>query len=74
MKYKITPIFDEGKFVPFEITFLIESREEHAILHDAVATRIALSGEFIGHVYHAGIEPISASGVVPLKRLNGKLS
>lgn len=51
MKYKITPIFDEGKFVPFEITFLIESREEHAILHDAVATRIALSGEFIGHVY-----------------------
>lgn len=74
MKYKITPIFDEGKFVPFEITFLIESREEHAILHDAVATQIALSGEFIGNVYQAGIEPVRASGVVPLKRLNGKLS
>ena len=51
MKYKIKP---SGDGVTYELTFTIESEEDHITLHDLVAIKIAESGDFIGDVYRAG--------------------
>jgi hypothetical protein len=67
MKYQIRPIDEETGFVPFDITFRIETKEEHTILHDLIATKIAESSQFIGDVFMAGRKAIVSSGNVPLK-------
>jgi hypothetical protein len=51
MKYKIKP---SGDGVTFKLTLTIECKEDHTILHDDVAIKIAETGEFIRDVYRAG--------------------
>lgn len=66
MKYSIQPVVEKTKFVPYEITFLIETEEESKILHDEFAVKIAESSQFIADVFLAGRGPLTASGNVPL--------
>ncbi len=66
MKYKIKTIEAE-QFRPYEVTLLIESREEHEMFHDKIACQIAKTSQFIGDVYEAGKKTIINSGSVPLK-------
>jgi 3-polyprenyl-4-hydroxybenzoate decarboxylase len=67
MKYKIKTIDEAEQFRPYEVTLLIESREEHEMFHDKIACQIAKTSQFIGDVYEAGKKTIINSGSVPLK-------
>jgi hypothetical protein len=63
MKYRITPTDDR-----YELTLIPESYEDHVILHDEVACKIAESSEFIGDVFRSNYDgPKHCEGVVPLR-------
>ena len=64
MKFKVETADTARPFVPYEVTLLIESREDHIVFHDKVACQIAKSGKFIGAVYRAGREKVSEAGDV----------
>ena len=67
MKFKVETADNAKPFVPYEVTLLIESREDHIVFHDKVACQIAKSGKFIGAVYRAGREKVSEAGEVVLQ-------
>lgn len=55
MKVKIEEIKKESEFVPFKVTFFIETKEEHTRFHDKIAIELpGKSCEFIGNVYERG--------------------
>jgi hypothetical protein len=63
MKYRITPTDDR-----YELTLIPESHEDHVILHDEVACKIASSSKFIADVFNSEYDaPKHYEGIVPLR-------
>jgi len=65
MRYTILP---HGSGGTYSITFVVENKEDHRVMHDQVATRIAEPSKFVAEVFCAGHEkaPQPSRGVVPL--------
>ncbi len=67
MRYQIRPIGVIG-FSQFELSLIVETRQEYVFLHDNVITQFAQPSDFIGDFFNAGHGDIEfKQGVVPLK-------